>query len=121
MELRRHRRYPCQQMLSGKVSGAGSPEVRQGALGIPGGWTTTTCKLGAVNNDLICVSVAMRIWTTLVQYASTAQHIIGNVWPTNNAATVPNFAFYEEWQVLGPFQIGTRGTTLIAITHGNFH
>lgn len=38
------------------------------------------------------------------------QQTMSGVWSHSgsDAATIPNFAFGEEWQILGPFQIGTR-------------
>ncbi len=50
-----------------------------------------------------------RVWTHVCQFTSSLQGLTIQDQTQLSAPNFPDFAFSEQWQVLGPFQIGTRG------------
>ncbi|KAK3074301.1 hypothetical protein LTR53_003349 [Teratosphaeriaceae sp. CCFEE 6253] len=49
-----------------------------------------------------------RVWTLLTHYSGAMQQAIGLAPTEINADVAPIYQFSEDWQILGPFQIGTR-------------
>ena len=50
-----------------------------------------------------------RIWTWYTQYSAALQQAIGMSSNDVDADVRPIYQFSEDWEVLGPFQTGTRG------------
>jgi len=50
-----------------------------------------------------------RIWTWYTQYSAALQQAIGMSSNDIDANVRPIYQFSEDWEVLGPFQTGTRG------------
>ncbi len=50
-----------------------------------------------------------RIWTWYTQYSAALQQAIGMSSNDVDANVRPIYQFSEDWEVLGPFQTGTRG------------
>jgi len=57
--------------------------------------------------------LASRLWQAFSSYSTFVQQPAASLQEVETSLQFPNVAFSQEWKVLGPFQIGTRGIKAI--------